>query len=336
MKIFISLLTFLIPVSLFSQNGDNVFNFLRIATSTRAAALGGHNISLVVNDPNMIFHNPALLGPEMDMSIALSYSNYISDINMGSAVFTKAIHDRAAWGAGIQFMGYGDFKQTLPDNTVVGDFSAKDLALDGFFAYDLSDRWRGGVTGKFIYSAFESYTSVALAVDLGVSYYNPDKGFAAAMTFKNLGGQLKAYTDERVKIPWDIQLGITQKLAHAPFRLSITTLYLNKWKFEYIDEAQTDGQEDRIVKEKFGRVFFNHFIFGLDFVPSENFWLGIGFNPKVNGDMKRTNGGGFGGFTAGGGISIKRFDVGFSYLNYYPSAASFMVSLSVYMGRDSF
>ena len=332
MRIFFIFLALCLPGCLTAQNGDNVFNFLRIAASTRAAALGGHNISLVELDPNMAFHNPALLGPEMDMSMAVSYSNYISDINMGSAIFTKAVHDRAAWGIGLQFMGYGKFKQTLSDNTIIGDFSAKDLAANGFFSYDLSDRWRGGVTGKFIYSFLESYTSVALAVDLGISYYNADKDFSAAFAFKNLGGQLKAYTDERAKIPWDIQIGITKKLAHAPFRLSITALYLNKWKFEYIDETN----EQEIIKEKFGRVFFNHFIFGLDFVPSDNFWLGIGFNPKVNGDMKQLNGGGFGGFTAGGGIHIKRFDIGFSYLNYYPSAASFMVSLAVYMGRDNF
>ena len=315
------------------QEGDHVFNFLRIATSNRAAALGGHNISLTENDPNMVFHNPGLLGQEMDKSLGISYSNYISDINMGSAIFTKAARERAAWGAGIQFINYGNFKEALSDNTVIGSFSANDFSFNGFFGYDLSDRWRGGATGKLIYSALDTYSSVALAVDLGVSYYNADKGFSTAMTFKNLGGQLKAYTDERAKIPWDIQMGLTQKLAHAPFRVSMTLVNLNRWKYQYI-ENQGDGE--LLVKEKFGRAFFNHFIFGLNFIPSNNFWLGVGFNPKVNGDMKRQNGGGFAGFTAGGGIHIKRFDVGLSYLNYYPSAASLQVSLGIYLGSDNY
>lgn len=331
---FFSVLLFLsITAAAVAQEGDHVFNFLRIATSTRAAALGGHNISLIENDPNLAFHNPGLLGPEMDMALSLSYSNYIADINMGSAIFTKAVRERAAWGAGIQFINYGNFKEALSDNTVIGSFSANDFSFNGFFAYDLSDRWRGGATGKFIYSAFDTYSSVALAVDLGISYYNPDKGFSAAMAFKNLGGQLKAYTDERAKIPWDIQLGLSQRLAHAPFRFSMTLQHLNRWKFQYTDTSSEDGAP---VKEKFGRTFFNHFIFGLDFIPTDNFWLGIGFNPKVNGDMKRQNGGGFAGFTAGGGFHIKRFDIGFSYLNYYPGAASLQFSLGIYVGADNY
>jgi len=333
MRSFLSLLALLISTAVCAQTGDHVFNFLRIATSSRAAALGGHNISLVENDANLIFHNPALLGAEMDNTLGMSYVSYISDINMGSVVFTKAaLNERAAWGAGVQFINYGNFKEALPDNTIIGDFTANDMSFNGFFAYDLSDRWRGGATGKFIYSALDAYSSIALAVDLGLSYYNADKGFSSALAFKNLGGQLKAYTDERVKIPWDVQLGLTQRLAHAPFRFSMTLYNLNRWKFNYIDAT---GGAEAIVNEKFGRVFFNHFIFGLDFIPTENFWLGIGFNPKVNGDMKRQGGGGFGGFTAGGGICIKRFDVGFTYLNYYPSAASFQLSLGINVGRKS-
>ena len=333
MRSIFSLLILITATSVCAQNGDHVFNFLRIATSSRAAALGGHTISLVENDPNLIFHNPALLGAEMDNSLGLSYVNYISDINMGSAIFTKAaLNDRAAWGAGVQFINYGNFKEALPDNTIIGDFTANDVSFNGFFAYDLSDRWRGGATGKFIYSGLDAYTSIALAVDLGLSYYNSDKGFSTALTFKNLGGQLKPYVDERVKIPWDIQLGLSQRLAHAPFRFTMTLYNLNRWKFEYIDATEGNG---KVVKEKFGQVFFNHFIFGLDFIPSENFWLGVGFNPKVNGDMKRQGGGKLGGFTAGAGIRVKRFDVGFTYLNYYPSAASFQLSLGIYVGKNS-
>lgn len=47
-------------------------------------------MSLVERDPSLIFHNPALLGAEMDQMVNLNYLNYISDINVGSALFTKA------------------------------------------------------------------------------------------------------------------------------------------------------------------------------------------------------------------------------------------------------
>jgi len=47
------------------------------------------------------------------------------------------------------------------------------------------------VTLKFLYSSLEKYTSIGLGVDVGLSYYNPDKGFSAGFTLKNMGAQLK-------------------------------------------------------------------------------------------------------------------------------------------------
>ena len=91
----IVLLTFL-PVYLYSQSGESSYNFLRFPTSSRINALGGHSVSLVESDPSLIFHNPALLGGEMDGMINANYMNYIADINIGSAVFAKALFGMAA------------------------------------------------------------------------------------------------------------------------------------------------------------------------------------------------------------------------------------------------
>ena len=52
-------------------------------------------MSLIERDPSLIFHNPALLGAEMDKMVNLNYLNYISDINVGSALFTKAYKEKA-------------------------------------------------------------------------------------------------------------------------------------------------------------------------------------------------------------------------------------------------
>lgn len=305
-----------------AQNGDEVFAFLRFPTSTRANALGGHNISLVERDPSLIFHNPALLGGEMDGMINLNYMNYISDINVGSALFTKAHKERGAWGIGASFISYGTIREFLPENVPLGEFSANDISLQGFYAYDLSDRWRGGVTLKFLYSNFSEYTSVGLGVDAGLSYYDEERAFSFGFALKNMGAQLKAYTDERNPLPWDIQLGISKSMAHAPIRLSLTAMYLNRWKFDTMDDLDT-AEDDSFVQ-----TLAKHFVIGVDFVPSENFWLGVGFNPKKNQDMKVQNGNKLGGFSAGAGVKISKFDVGVSVAKYHPSALALMLSVS--------
>lgn len=320
------ILPFLLLSSMLSaQVGDGVFNFLRYPTSTRANALGGHTVSLIERDPSLIFHNPSLLGGEMDQMINLNYMNYYGGINIGSAVFAKATGERGAWAVGATFIDYGTVKETTVDNQVIGEFSMKDISVNAFYSYDLSDRWRGGLSLKFLYSSLADFTSIGLAADVGLSYYDPDKEFSFGFTIKNAGAQLKAYNEDREKLPWDIQMGITKKMDHAPIRFSLTAMYLNRWKFDYIDATNTEVDAD----DNFAESLFKHFVIGVDFIPSDNFWVGVGFNPKAKMDMKLQGGGnGLGGFSVGAGLHVSKFDVGASVARYHPSATSLMISIS--------
>lgn len=306
-----------------AQTGDAGYTFLRYPFSARVNAMGGNTMSLVERDPSLIFHNPALLGGEMDGMVNLNYLNYISDINVGSALFTKALKERAAWGAGASFFSQGTIRGMSEEGLPTGDFTAKDISVNGFFSYDLSERWRGGASLKFLYSNIGDYTSVGLAVDAGLSYYNSEKEFSFGFAFKNIGAQLKAYEDKRQKMPWDIQMGITKRMAHAPLRLSLTAQYLTKWKVGYVDDSDKTYKDDSFFKS-----FVKHLVIGVDYVPSDNFWLGIGYNPKTALDMKLQGGNALAGFSGGAGVRIKMFDVGFSVAKYHPAALSMMLSIS--------
>lgn len=306
-----------------AQEGDEAFSFLRLPHSARANALGGQTVALVERDPSLIFHNPALLGAEMDGMVNLNYMNYISDVNVGSALYTRAAGERAAWGAGASFISYGNFKETTDENVVLGDFSAKDISLQGFYARDLNERWRGGLSMQFLYSSFADFTALGLCFDAGLSYYHSEKGFSAGIALKNIGAQLKPYQDERQKMPWDIQLGLTKKMEHAPIRLSLSAIYLNRWKFDYVEETTATQETDNFLK-----TFLKHLVIGIDYIPSDNFWLGIGYNPKTHYDMKLQGANALAGFSAGAGVRIKMFDVGVSLAKYHPSALSLMFSLS--------
>jgi hypothetical protein len=308
------------PVS--AQDGDEVFSFLRYPSSARANALGGNTVALIECDPSLVFHNPGLLGGEMDGMLNLAYMNYIADINVGSALYTKAHKERGAWGIGASFISYGDFREALPENTVTGSFSAKDINVQALYAYDLSGRWRGGLSLKFLYSSFADYSSIGLAVDAGLSYFDREKAFSFGFVLKNAGAQLKPYENRRQSLPWDIQAGITKKMAHAPIRFSVTAMYLNRWKFDYIDDTQ------KKYGDNFMRTLVKHFVLGVDFVPSGNFWIGVGFNPKRNMDLKLQSGNGLGGFSAGAGVKIRMFDISCSIARYHPSALSMMIGVS--------
>lgn len=306
-----------------AQIGNEAYGFLRLPSSSHASALGGYNVSIIEPDPALGFHNPALLGGEMDNMVNLNYLNYISDINAGSAIYTKAFKERGTWGAGATFFSYGKIKEYSKENEYIGDVSAKDIALQGFFSYDLSGKWRGGLSLKFLYSSMAEYHSMGLGVDAGLSYYDADKKLSFGFAFKNIGAQLKSYYDERQKMPWDIQLGISKQMAHAPLRFSLTAMYLNKWKLNYIDESDKEYKGD-----SFGKTFLKHLVIGVDWLPSENLWIGVGYNPKRAMDMKLDGANALAGFSAGAGLHVKMFDVSASVAKYHPSALSFMISLS--------
>jgi hypothetical protein len=111
---------------------------------------------------------------------------------------------------------------------------------------------------------------------------------------------------------------------HAHLRISVTAMYLNQWKFSYVDESLNQRELD----DSFIQTLAKHLVLGVDFIPSNNFWLGIGYNPKVNMDMKLKSGNGLGGFSFGGGLKVSRFDVSASVTRYHPSALALMLSIS--------
>lgn len=74
--------------------------------------------------------------------------------------------------------------------------------------------------------------------------------------------------------------------------------------------------------------FVKHLVIGVDYIPSDNFWLGIGYNPKTALDMKLQGSNALAGFSGGAGVRIKMFDVGVSVAKYHPSALSMMLSIS--------
>ncbi|GHT00880.1 hypothetical protein AGMMS49525_00210 [Bacteroidia bacterium] len=302
-KISIGLLLALIFAPVWAQEGKSSFDYLLLPHSARTAALGGDNVSLIENDVSLIYNNPALLGAEMDKKLNASYLAYIADVGIGNVAFAKAAGERSAWGVGVQYAHYGNMKETTEDNVVLGDLTAKDLCANVFYAHDLTENLRGGVTGKFLYSDYNHNTAIGVGVDVGLSYCNTAKGFSIGLTGKNIGRQVQAYEEDLAHLPWDIQLGVSQKLENAPIRFSLT----GTW------------QKNCIV--------------GIDILPRENFWFGVGYNLKQSNAMHLAEGNKLGGFSAGFGLSIKAFDVACAIGKYNVSATSFMLSVSTFLSE---
>lgn len=293
-----------------AQDSQTEYNFLRLPISAHAAALGGDNITIIEDDPSLMFSNPALAASVSDMTVGLSYMNYMKGANYMGASFTKAMSDKATLAGGIQYMNYGKMKEVDENNVQLGKFNASEIAVEAIFSYELAKNLVGGITGKFITSYIGSYNSIAVGVDLGLNWYDPEHEWSVSAVAKNLGGQVKAYDDNFGNMPFDLQLGVSKTFAALPVRVSATLVDLTHFNYQFI----------------------NHLNLGAEVLLSESLWIGGGYNFRRANDMKigvgddeSSHGAGF---SFGGGINLERFKLNLSYGKYHAASSSIMVNLA--------
>ena len=293
-----------------AQESQTVYNFLRLPVSAHVAALGGDNITLAEDDATLIFHNPALITGVTDRTLNLNLMTYMQGSTTASASFIRAIGERGTWGVTGQYMGYGTMKETTATGQQTGEFSAKDIALGGSFAYTLSDQFSGGITAKFLASYIGQYHSLGAAVDLGINYYNSDSELSVSAVARNLGGQLSAYEDDFERMPLDLQIGFTKRLLRSPLRLSATLVRLNDWEYG----------------------IGKHLVIGTDLILSPQFYIAAGYNALRASEMKISENDGESahgaGLSIGGGLQLQRLKINVAYAKYHVSASSLLFNIS--------
>lgn len=310
-KVVLTLLLTIFAICSWGQESQTEYNFLRLPVSAHAAALGGENITIIEDDPSLGFSNPALAASVSDKTIGVNYMNYISGANMGSATFNRVINDKMTWAVGGEFINYGSIKEVDENNVQTGTFSANDFAVGGTFTYLLLKNVVGGITAKFVYSSLGSYNSLAMGVDLGLNWYEPEHEWSVSVVAKNLGGQLKAYDEKYEKMPIDVQVGVSKRLGTSPLRLSATLVDLTHYDYRFV----------------------NHLDFGVDVLLSDNIWIGGGYNFRRADEMKIQSNDDdesshMAGLSIGAGLNLERFKINIAYGKYHVSSGSLLINLA--------
>lgn len=308
-----------------AQGGST--EILNLTHSSHVHALGGNNISIVDNDVSLVQHNPALLTSELGGQLGLNYLSYVADISALGAEYAITTSEHSALLAGVQYLDYGDFVQSDAMGTINGSFTAKDMVFNVAFAHDISAHWRGGVNAKYIYSTYYNYSAQAIAIDAGVNYFNKEKMFSLSMVLKNMGGEIQRYGDTPITVPFDVQLGVSKQLAHAPIRISLTAQNLTSWEIATAPLPDSSGNSEA-TEFSFGENLFRHLIIGCDFMPHPSFYASIGYNYLMRTNMSSYNRNFLSGFSAGAGIRVQMFSVGASYAQHQIGGNTFMFNLT--------
>ena len=294
-------------VATFAQDGRQGYQFLNIPVSAHSAALGGANISIVEDDATMMWTNAALMTNVSDNSIALSFNSYIRSSYLMSAGYTKAIGERGTWALGAQMLNYGKMDETDETGAVLGSFSAKDMNFQTSYSYMLNDRWSGAIVAKVLVSNYANYSSTAMGADLALNYFDEERGISFSTVGRNLGGQLSTFHEDekRQALPFNWAFGISKDFENAPLRISLTADDITNW-------------ED--IK------FIQHFVLGVDILPSNNTWIALGYNFRRAHEMKVQDKGHWAGFCIGAGLNVKKFKVGVAYGKYHVASSSILIN----------
>lgn len=320
--------------------GTAIYQFLTLPGSAKIASMGGKVISLFEEDLSMTSQNPALLNKSMHHQVVLNYTDYFIDINHGYFSYGISNSEFGNFAAGIQYINYGKFTGTDETGEITGSFGASEYALTFIWSKSLDSTLSFGVTLKPIASYLERYQSYGFVSDWGINYYNRHKLFSASLVLRNLGTQLSTYNKHnREPLPFEILLGLSHRLQHAPFRFSITAHQLQKPDLNYKTEKDISQQELYFSKPDTSpnrlNAFYDvadksmrHLIFGVEIIPIKNFYLSLGYNYQRRQELKIPERVSTVGFSWGFGLRVYKFIVSYGRATYHVAGSTNHFSLT--------
>lgn len=266
MKCGFSILLMILVLQLDAQTlgGSSVFNFLKLSNTPQLTALGGVNVSQTTNDVGLAFNNPALLKPSMHTQMNAVFNNFYGGIkvyHLSLGYRNTKLNTNFSWG--LNYFGYGNISETDASGNVLGKFRPTDWVMQVSASRNYLEKWNYGATLKFINSNYGQYRSNGLAMDAGVLYHDSSKLFSASLVAKNMGFQLKKYDGTQADdLPFDLQIGLTKRLANAPFSFSITAQRVHQFDIRYNDTTfnNENGFANGSAKKFSFDKLLNHFV----------------------------------------------------------------------------
>ncbi|HZH85807.1 MAG TPA: type IX secretion system protein PorQ [Brumimicrobium sp.] len=324
-----------LPLSLIGQTGGkNAFPFLDLPYNARAASLGRQFITAFDDDINTGVQNPASFNTQMDNSIGFNQALLAGGINHGMVAYAKDINKIGTGAIHLRYVAYGKMDRMDVNGEKLGTFSAGDFALGGSIGRTLNQNLSIGATFNLIWSQLEAYNSMGISLDLAGMYRSNTERTTVSAVVRNAGVQLSTYTEKtRAPLPIQAMLGVSHKLEHAPFRISILAHHLNKWDLTYNDpnaKPTTDpltGELIPVERAGFGEKLGRHFIFQVETIIGKTVRIRAAFDYNQRREMLVQNRPGMGGFSFGAGLNFKRFTVDYGLYVYSSAGFNNLISL---------
>ncbi len=316
------ILLFLLPFVSFAQTGGiHAFQNLNSQYNARTMGLGGDAITIYDYDQNLGLNNPAIMNPQMHGRFGFNQSIMTSGVNTGALTYARKIRKTMGM-VHFRYASYGKMQRTDIDGTSIGTFTPGDFILGASAQHNFNARMSVGATLNILYSQLDSYTAFGTSLDIAGLYRDSARNLNIVGVIKNLGVQWKGYTDIKNPLPLEVQFGISHKLKHAPFRISLVAQHLQKWNLSYVDpnaKPRVDPLTGDTIQVKNAGFFENlarHAKVQLEVLIGKKLHIRTAFDYQRRRELAIVGRGGLAGFSFGAGIAFKRFSIDYGWYIY--------------------
>lgn len=314
--------------------GESTYQFLNLISSPRQAALGGKVLTNVDYDVTQALYNPATINVDMDNQLAVNYSSYLGDISYGTAAYAYTWDRRIqTFHIGMTYVNYGSFDGYDENGIRTGEFTGNEAAFSVGYATQIGySDFYVGTNLKLISSKLEQYNSIGVAVDVGFIYVNEYLDFNAALVIRNFGMQLTTYAGLKEKLPFEIDLGFSQKLENVPLRWHVTLENLQQWPIATENPARaTNDLNGTQTPEEVG--FFSniirHTILGMELFPDKGFNIRLGYSFRRAAELKILEQRNFSGLSFGVGLKFNKLRFSYTHARYSSAANTSFLGLQI-------
>jgi len=319
--------------------GSSAYNFLKLPNTPQLTGLGGINVSQTSNDVGMAFYNPSLLVPSMHTQMNAVFNSFYAGIktyHLSLGYRSEKLNTNFLWG--LHYFNYGDIQATDATGNLLGSFHPTDWVMQVSASRRYLERWNYGFTLKFINSNYGLYRSNAIAADASVLYNDTAHLFSASVLARNMGFQLKKYDGATADdLPFDLEMGITKRLSHAPFGFSITAHHLHQFDIRYNDTLFNNDNDfnsgDNDKKFVFDKIF-QHFVVASQIYIGDHLEVSLGYNHLRRQELNINNGGnGLNGFSIGVGALFNKIQIRYARAYYQNNTAYDQFGLNVQLNK---
>lgn len=333
------ILLLLLPFAAGAQTGGtHAFQNLNAQYNARTMGMGGDAIAIYDNDLNLGLNNPAILNHQMHGRFGFNQSIMSSGVNTGALTYARKIKSTMGM-VHFRYSSYGKMDRTDIDGTNLGTFTPGDFILGASAQHRFNERMSAGATLNILYSQLDSYTAFGTSLDIAGLYRDSARSLNIVGVVKNLGVQWKGYTTNKNPLPLEVQLGISHKLKHAPFRISLIAQHLQKWDLSYVDpnaKPRVDPLTGDTIQVKQSGFFDNlarHGKLQLEILIGKKLQIRTAFDYQRRKELAIVGRGGLAGFSFGAGMAFKRFSLDYGWYVYSAAGSQHGLTLNFLLSK---